>query len=136
LEYCNLNPSGGFFRSLVNNIPSTMIMTTLAHGRIAGKNTQYTDYTKLLNVIYFLMKISRKSSYSLLFSTRKKILWYVSRGWLSLLQNGNRKFLMGEIDLHSVRVWQWMWKQFIATDNIMAANWNLLNIPTVDKCCS
>jgi hypothetical protein len=47
-------------RSLANNIQSTLIVTTLSHRRIAGKNTQYTDCIKLLNVIHFLMKISRR----------------------------------------------------------------------------
>lgn len=66
-----------------------------------------------------------------MFSTRKKILWKVSRGWLSLLQNGKKTFLMGEIYLHSIGVYQWTWKQFKAMNNIMAANWNSLNIPTI-----
>ena len=66
-----------------------------------------------------------------MFSTRKNILWKVSRGWISLLKNGKKTFLMGEIDPHSIGVYQWMWKQFKAMNNIMAANWSSLNISTV-----
>jgi len=38
---------------------------------------------------------------------------------------------MGEIDLHSIGVYQWMWKQFKTMNNVMAANWSSLNISTI-----